>query len=86
MLSKGTKKLKKARRFTAGDFNKTFKIGDKVAIDPKPYYRSGIPHQRYRGKSGVIVGKRGGAYEVEILDGRKRKHFIVLPLHIEKTG
>ncbi|MGB9719382.1 MAG: 50S ribosomal protein L21e [Candidatus Anstonellales archaeon] len=85
-LSKGTKKLKKTKRFTAGDFNKTFKVGDRVAIHPKPYYKSGIPHHRYRGRNGVIIGKRGDAYEVEILDGGKKKHFIVLPLHIEKAG
>jgi len=85
-LSKGTKKLKKSRKLTAGDFNKTFKPGDKVVLDPKPYYKSGIPHHRYRGRTGVVVGKRGNAYEVEILDGKKRKSFIVLPLHIEKAG
>jgi|YelNatPaOPRAMG01_1025707.scaffolds.fasta_scaffold03069_13 ribosomal protein L21E len=84
-LSKGTKKLKKERRFTTGDFNKTFNVGDRVVLDPKPYYRSGIPHHRYKGRTGVVVGKSKNAYKVEILDGGKKKQFIVLPLHIEKA-
>ncbi|MEM4195288.1 MAG: hypothetical protein QXY05_03185 [Candidatus Anstonellales archaeon] len=85
-LSKGTKKLRKEKKFTASDFNKIFKVGDKVALDPKPYFESGIPHRRYKGRTGEIVGKRGNSYEVEILDGGKKKRFIVLPLHLNKIG
>jgi large subunit ribosomal protein L21e len=63
---------------------KEFEVGDKVVIDVEPSIRRGMPHRRYQGKVGVVMGRRGEAYLVDIKLGGKTKHLIVLPIHLKK--
>ncbi len=85
-LSGSTRKLKRERKLTPADFVREFAIGEKVAIDPKPYYKDGkIPHLRYRGRVGVIKEKRGRSYVVEIKDGGKIKKIVALPIFLRKV-
>ncbi|MCC6029264.1 MAG: 50S ribosomal protein L21e [Candidatus Korarchaeum sp.] len=65
-------------------FLKEFEVGDKVVIDVEPSIRRGMPHRRYQGKVGVVTGKRGEAYLVDVKIGGKTKHLIVLPVHLKK--
>ncbi|MGC9037192.1 MAG: 50S ribosomal protein L21e [Candidatus Micrarchaeia archaeon] len=65
---------------------KSFEIGDKVAIVPKGNFRN-IPHPRYRGKVGVIKGKRGDAYEVEIWVSKTTRRLLIVPQeHLEPVS
>jgi len=64
---------------------KTFNIGDEVCIDLKSGHFSGMPHPRYRGKRGVIVGKRGNAYIVKVRDYSAVKELVIPPVHLEKA-
>lgn len=64
---------------------KEFKVGSRVVIDHQARY-SGMPHPRYRGRSGVIVATRGKAYEVEIKDGRMKKVLIIPTVHLKMQG
>jgi len=59
-----------------------YKIGDKVHIKINPAIHKGMPHRRYHGKTGTIIGKRGKCYIVEVYLGDKRKTIIVRPEHI----
>ncbi len=59
-----------------------YKGGDKVYIKPNPAIHGGMPHRRYIGKVGTIIGRRGRAYIVEVYLGNKRKELIVLPEHL----
>ncbi len=59
-----------------------YKIGDKVHIKINPAIHKGMPHRRYHGKTGTIIGKRGKCYIVEVCLGDKRKTIIVRPEHI----
>ncbi len=59
-----------------------YNVGDKVVIKPNPAIHGGMPHRRYVGKVGTIVGRRGRAYLVETYLGDKRKLLIVLPEHL----
>jgi large subunit ribosomal protein L21e len=63
---------------------KEFEVGDKVVIDVEPSIRRGMPHRRYQGKVGVVMGRRGEAYLVDVKLGGKTKHLIVLPVHLKK--
>lgn len=65
-------------------FLKEFEVGDKVVIDVEPSVRRGMPHRRYQGKVGMVVGRRGDAYLVDIKLGGKTKHLIVLSVHLKK--
>ncbi|MCE4601313.1 MAG: 50S ribosomal protein L21e [Desulfurococcales archaeon] len=59
-----------------------YKVGDKVAIKIDPSFHYAMPHRRFHGLTGTIVGRRGRAYEVEVYLGRKKKLLIVTPEHI----
>lgn len=59
-----------------------YKEGDKVIVNINPSVHSGMPHRRYQGKVGVIIGKRGRAYEVQVTLGDKQKTIIVRPEHL----
>ena len=59
-----------------------YKPGDKVVIKIDPSVHKGMPHRRYHGKVGVIVSKRGRAYEVNVTQGDAVKEIIVRPEHL----
>ena len=84
-LSRATRKLKRKRKLTVVDHMKTFEPGQKVCIDPQPYYKGALPHMRYRGRVGVVKERRGKAYVVEITDGNKKKMIISSPVHLKEA-
>ncbi len=59
-----------------------YQVGDKVAIKIDPSFHRAMPHRRYHGLTGTIIGKRGEAYIVEVYLGRKRKILFVTPEHL----
>jgi large subunit ribosomal protein L21e len=56
--------------------------GDLVNIDIDPSIQKGMPHHKFHGKTGKVVGQRGRAYIVEVRDGGLMKEVIVLPEHL----
>ncbi len=56
--------------------------GDYVDIIINPAVHRGMPHKRFHGKTGRVIGKRGRAYIVEVRDGGKMKTLIVRPDHL----
>lgn len=76
-----------ARRLTVAGLVSAFSVGQQVSIDPQSKY-SGMPHPRYRGRTGKIVGKRGKAYLVLITDMNAEKELCVPPVHLRavKSG
>jgi len=64
-------------------FLQEFRNNQSVAIVQEPSSQRGMPHPRFKGKMGKIIGKRGKAYIIEILDGNKVKRLIARPEHIK---
>ncbi|RLG60349.1 50S ribosomal protein L21e [Candidatus Geothermarchaeota archaeon] len=64
--------------------NLQLSVGDKVCIKIDPSVHKGMPHRRYHGKVGIIVGKRGRALEVKTNKGKKEVILIVRPEHLVK--
>ena len=65
---------------------KEWEIGTPVRIDVDPRFKGGIPHLRFNGKSGKVVGRRGPkGYLVEIKDGKAKKQLIVINMHLAKA-
>jgi len=54
-------------------------------ILPEPASQRGMPFPRYKGKVGVVVGRRGRSYLVELVDGKKKKTIISRPEHLKKV-
>ena len=59
-----------------------YKPGDRVHIVINPSVHSGMPHRRYHGKTGVVIGKRGSCYIVKVMLGDKEKTLFVAPEHL----
>jgi len=60
----------------------TYEPGDKVVIKIDPSVHKGMPHRRYHGRVGVVVGRRGHAYIVNVTQGKAVKEIIVRPEHL----
>ncbi|MEM5773028.1 MAG: 50S ribosomal protein L21e [Candidatus Aenigmatarchaeota archaeon] len=64
-------------------FLQEFSMGQRVVIEQEPSSQKGMPHPRYKGRVGRIIGKRGKSYIVEITDGNKVKKLISRPEHLK---
>jgi len=84
-LRAGTRrKLKKAFRskFTITPYMREFKEQERVTVSPNPSSHKGMPHIRFKGVAGTVLGKRGDAYMVELKIGNKRKTITTRPEHL----
>ncbi len=59
-----------------------FVQGDLVNIDLDPSIQNGMPHPKFHGRTGRVMGHRGRAYIVEVRDGGLMKEVIILPEHL----
>lgn len=62
---------------------RNFNIGEMVHIVVEPSVHKGMPHHRFHGLTGKILGKRGGAYLVEVRVGNAKKQVFALPAHLK---
>jgi large subunit ribosomal protein L21e len=61
----------------------SFETGQRVHVTP--ISTRSMPHPRYRGKTGTIVGKQGVAYVVELMDSHARKRLIIEGAHLTRA-
>jgi large subunit ribosomal protein L21e len=45
-----------------------------------------MPFSRFHGLTGVVVGQRGAAYEVDVYDGNKLKTVVARPEHLRRNN
>jgi large subunit ribosomal protein L21e len=57
--------------------------GDFVAISREMAIQSSFP-KRLQGITGVVEGRRGKAYIINIKDGNKDKQILIEPIHLKK--
>ncbi len=50
-----------------------FETGEMVHIYINPSIHKGMPHQRFHGMTGKIIGEQGRAYIVQISDGKRQR-------------
>jgi large subunit ribosomal protein L21e len=60
-----------------------FAPGDKVHIVCDSSIQKGMPHRRFHGKTGTVIGRRGRAWVLAIRDGNSEKIVISLPQHLK---
>lgn len=60
-----------------------YSIGDYVDVitDPSQHKR-GMPHRRYHGMTGIIIGIRGRCFEVQVKLGNSKKQLIIGREHL----
>lgn len=84
-LRTGTRrKLSKKYRTkpTVTQYLREYKETEKVTVMPNPSSQKGMPHIRFKGAIGVVQGKRGSAYVVEVKLGNKKKVITATPEHL----
>ena len=72
-------------RQSVHDIIKEFNVGDRVTIVQKGTFRN-IPHPRYKGKTGIVIEKRGRPYIVALKIMRADVKLIVPSVHLEKAA
>lgn len=60
-----------------------FPVGTRVAIVMDPAQQKGMVHKRFQGQTGVVSGKQGDAFVVEITHGNKPKQLVVRAEHLK---
>ena len=59
-----------------------FETGTMVHVIIDPSIHKGMPHPRFHGKTGEVVGTRGRAFVLKVNDGNASKTLITLPEHL----
>jgi large subunit ribosomal protein L21e len=83
---KSGRKLRKRVRERGLKIRKTlqqFEVGDRVHVEIDSAVHRGMPHPRFHGRTGEVVGMRGDAYLVRVRDGGKYKTLVVRPEHLK---
>ena len=78
------KNVKDKGKISIRNYLQTFKEGDKVLLKAEPAIQNGMYFRRYHGKTGVIIGKQGTNYKINIKDNNKTKQVLVHPIHLKK--
>jgi len=60
-----------------------FDIGQQVHIVCNPSIQKGMPHRRFHGLTGTVLGRRGRAWMLTIRDGNAEKIVIARPQHLK---
>ena len=63
-----------------------FAVGTRVAIVMDPAQHKGIVHKRFQGQTGVVAGKQGGSFVVDIMHGGKAKQLVVRAEHLKPVA
>jgi len=63
-----------------------FEVGEKVNVIIDPSVHKGMPHSRFHGKTGVVMGQQGNSFVLAIYDGNKEKTVIARAEHLRRSG
>lgn len=77
------KNIKSRGKISLSKYFQELKTGEKVAIVREQSSEPKFPI-RIQGKTGVIVGKKGEAYVISLMDGNERKTFVIDAIHLKK--
>lgn len=79
------KDLRQKGKMSLRKFLQEFTQGDKVTLLIEPAYQRGMYHRRFHGKVGVVSGKQGECYKVDVNEQSMKKTFIIHPVHLRKS-
>lgn len=76
------RKLAERGKLSLTKYFQKFEVGDKVVLKGDSIVQKSLYHPRFHSRMGVIKGKKGRCYEVEITDQGKKKTIVTLPIHL----
>ena len=81
--SKMRKNVRTKGKISLTRYFRVFENGAKVNLVAEPSVQKGMYYPRFHGMAGIVTGKKGRCYEVEIKDHRMKKTVIVHPVHLK---
>lgn len=82
MAKKKSKNIRKKGKIRFSEYFKKIADGKKVAVVQEKTVVNSYP-ARIVGLSGMVVGSQGNCKIVELMDGNKKKRFIIHPIHLK---
>lgn len=79
-------RLRTRERYPVTRSVQEFQPGQSVHIRIDPSFHKGLPHPRFEGRTGKVLGQRGRAFMVQIRDGRTLKTLLTRPEHLSPGG
>jgi len=79
-----SKNVREKGKISISSYFKKLEVGEKVVLKAEPAVQKGMYFPRFYGKPGIIKGKAGACYDVQIKDGKKAKILKVHPVHLKK--
>lgn len=77
-------KLKrKGSRLSVNKILKEFNTGETVQVNINSSFHSGIPHRRYQGISGKVIGRQGNAFRIAVKEGNAPRTLVVTAAHLK---
>jgi large subunit ribosomal protein L21e len=83
--NKLTKKPRERGRPPVTHTLREFPPGTRVAVKINPSVLKGMPHIRFQGLTGVVIGRQGNAFRVQVNDKKKAKELVVRPEHLRSV-
>ncbi len=77
------KPVRERGKFKISEYFKTLKEGDRVAVKREKRESANFP-KRIQGRTGQVIGVRGGSYLVKLKEFAKEKTFIIQPVHLKR--
>ncbi len=71
-------------RLTMRKLLRSFPVGKEVHIEMDSSVHSGLPHHRYKGLTGTVIGQRGAIMLVAVNLGNAKRQIIVHPAHLKE--
>ncbi len=76
--------MKRRGRTTVNTMLAELDKGQTVQVNINSRIHAGLPFRRFQGKTGMVKGKRGRSYIVDLKDGNKAKQLVVHPAQLKK--
>ena len=76
------KSIREKGKISVTRYLQKLEVGQRVLLKAEPAVHGGMYHPRFHAKTGIVKGKRGSCYIVEIDDQGKHKELIVHPVHL----
>ena len=75
---------KDSPKVSVNDIMREFAIGDCVQVIIDSSYHSGLPNKSFQGLSGIVVGRRGMDFKIELKKGNQDQIVFTNAVHLKK--
>lgn len=80
------KLTRRHRPLTINKILADFETGQIVQVNIDPAVHSGLPHGRYQGLTGTVIGKQGKVFCVRLDNGEQSADLFVHPAHLKSIN